>query len=97
LSFKNRKESFNEQNSFTFLAKIRLKVRKIDKSEANRILKSPQKLYFDTATGASVAVGPKISIKGHWPIVVYTIEENAIKIINVIDISSIDNFLLESA
>jgi UDP-N-acetyl-D-mannosaminuronate dehydrogenase len=45
-----------ERVVYTSHAKIRLRVRKIDESEVNRILKSPQKLYFDTATGALVAV-----------------------------------------
>jgi hypothetical protein len=82
-----------ERVVYTSNAKIRLKVRKIDELEVNGILKSPQKLYFDTATGALVAIGPRISVKDHWLIVVYTIEGDVIKIMTVIDVSSINNFI----
>lgn len=74
---------------YTSHAKLRLRVRGIDESEINRVLRSPQKLYFDTLTGALVAVGSRALVEGHSLVVVYTIEGDVIKVVTVIDVSSI--------
>jgi len=78
---------------YTSHAKLRLRVRGIDESEINRVLRSPQKLYFDTLTGAVVAVGSRALVEGHSLVVVYTIEEDVIKVVTVIDVSSIGNLI----
>lgn len=78
---------------YTSHAKLRLRVRGIDESEINRVLRSPQKLYFDTLTGALVAVGSRALVEGHSLVVVYTIEGNVIKVVTVIDVSSIGNLI----
>jgi len=78
---------------YTSHAKLRLRVRGIDESEINRVLRSPQKLYFDTLTGALVAVGSRALVEGHSLVVVYTIEEDVIKVVTVIDVSSIGNLI----
>jgi hypothetical protein len=82
-----------ERVVYTSHAKLRLRVRGIDESEINRILRSPQKLYFDTLTGALVAAGSRALVEGHWLVVVYTIEEDVIKVVTVIDVSSIGNLI----
>jgi hypothetical protein len=78
---------------YTSHAKLRLRVRGIDESEINRVLRSPQKLYFDTLTGALVAVGSRALVEGHSLVVVYTIEEDIIKVVTGIDVSSIGNLI----
>ncbi len=82
----------NNKIVYTSHALLRLKVRNIGKTEVDGILKQPQKLYFDTATGASIAVGPR-TLQGHWLIVVYLMEDGVIKIMTVIDTSSINSFI----
>jgi hypothetical protein len=82
-----------ERVVYTSHAKLRLKVRGVDGSEVDRILKSPQKLYFDVVSGALVAVGPRTLVKDHWLIVVYTIEGDVVRIMTVIDVSSINNLI----
>jgi len=81
-----------ERVVYTSHAKL-LRVRGIDESEINRILRSPQKLYFDTVTGALVAVGSRALVEGHWLVVVYTIEGDVIKVVTVIDASSVSNLI----
>jgi hypothetical protein len=70
-----------------------LRVRGIDGSEINRILRSPQKLYFDTVTGALVAVGSRALVEGRWLVVVYTVEGDVIEVVTVIDVSSVSNLI----
>ena len=53
-------------------ALIRLKIRNIEKSEIEQALLSPQKIYFDIATGYLVAIAERKARKNHWLIVVYT-------------------------
>jgi hypothetical protein len=71
---------------YTSHAKLRLKVRGIDESEVYKILKSPQKLYFDVVTGALIAVGPRTLVKDHWLIVVYAMEGDVVKVMTVVDV-----------
>jgi len=75
-----------ERVVYTSHAKLRLKVRGIDESEVYKILKSPQKLYFDVVTGALIAVGPRTLVKDHWLIVVYAMEGDVVKVMTVVDV-----------
>jgi hypothetical protein len=82
-----------ERVVYTSHAKLRLKVRGIDESEVYKILKSPQKLYFDVVTGALIAVGPRTLVKDHWLVVVYAMEGDVVKVMTVMDVSSINNLI----
>lgn len=93
LCVSNEGGSSMERVVYTSHAKLRLRVRGIDESEINRILRSPQKLYFDTVTGALVAVGSRALVEGRWLVVVYTVEGDVIEVVTVIDVSSVSNLI----
>jgi hypothetical protein len=79
--------------TYTSHALLRLKIRGIDEIEVSRVMNSPSKLYFDSVTGALVAIGPRATMEGHWLIVIYTIRDEVTKVITVIDVTTIDKFI----
>ena len=70
-------------------AELKIKERKISKSEIEEILKNPNDMFLDIETGYLVAVGARSSIKGHMLILVHSSGER-IKLITVIDTSKMD-------
>ncbi|WP_157834015.1 DUF4258 domain-containing protein [Candidatus Methanoperedens nitratireducens] len=68
---------------------MKLKERKISKSEAEDIIKNPESVFLDIETGNLVAVGERKSRPGHRLIIVYSSGER-IKLITVIDTSRME-------
>jgi len=74
-------------------ALTRLKIRNIEKSEVEQALSSPQKTYFDIATGYLVAIAERKFRKNHWLIVVYTKLDDIYRVITVIDTKSLNKII----
>ena len=74
-------------------AQARLKVRNIKGDEVERVLLSPQELYFDVVTGNLVAIGRRAFRSHHWLIVVYTRYNEVYRVITIIDAKSLDRII----
>ena len=70
-------------------AELKIKERRISKTEIEDVLKNPTDVFLDIETGYLVAVGARSSINGHILIIVYSSGER-IKLITVIDTSKTD-------
>ncbi len=70
----------------SYHAELKLKERRITKSEVEDILTNPEKVYLDVETGNLVAVGIRKLIKNHILIIAYSSGER-IKLVTVIDTS----------
>ncbi len=73
----------------SYHAELKLKERRISKSEVVEILKNPEGVFLDIETGNPVAIGMRKSIKGHRLIIVYSSGEK-IKLVTVIDTSKME-------
>jgi intergrase/recombinase len=71
---------------YTEHAELKLKERRISKSEIETILKNPEAVLLDVETGYLVAVGNRVYRQGHRLLVIYSPGE-IIKLITVIDTS----------
>jgi hypothetical protein len=70
----------------SYHAELKLKERRISKSEVEEILINPEEVFLDVETGNLVAVGTRKSKGDHRLIIVYSSGER-IKLITVIDTS----------
>ncbi|MCZ7381931.1 MAG: DUF4258 domain-containing protein [Candidatus Methanoperedens sp.] len=70
-------------------AEMKLKERKISKSDVEDILNNPESVFLDIETGNLVAVGERKSRPDHRLIIVYSSGER-IKLITVIDTSRME-------
>ena len=70
----------------SYHAELKLRERRISKSEVEQILTNPEKVFLDMETGNLVAVGMRKSIKDHMLIIAYSSGER-IKLVTVIDTS----------
>jgi len=73
---------------YTQHALFKLKERKIDNSEVEKILKKPEELLLDLETGYLIAMGKRRFRENHLLIVVYSPDIK--KVITIIDTSKTD-------
>jgi hypothetical protein len=74
---------------FCYHAELKLKERRISKTEVGEILTNPENVFLDVDTGNLVAVGMRKSIKDHKLIIAYSSGER-IKVVTVIDTSKME-------
>ena len=70
----------------SYHAELKLKERRIPRSEIEDILTNPENIFLDVETGNLIAVGIRNIIKNHTLIIVYSSGER-IKLVTVIDTS----------
>jgi len=70
-------------------AELKLKQRRISKTEVGEILTNPENVFLDVDTGNLIAVGMRKSIKDHRLIIAYSSGER-IKLVTVIDTSKME-------
>ncbi len=77
---------------FSSHAKEKLKERNISEKEVITTLQNPQHLYLDSETGNSIAISRRRK-PGHHLIVVFRKVGGKIKIVTVIDTSSVEKII----
>ena len=75
---------------YTAHARLRLCLRGIEEAEAERVLQSPQQLYYDILAGTMIAVGERSRRPGHWLLMAFTRSGDSYRVVTVIDTRSIE-------
>ncbi|ACS90983.1 hypothetical protein TSIB_1934 [Thermococcus sibiricus MM 739] len=72
--------------TFTEHARQRLKERKIEEDEIEKVLKKPKWKFYDLKNAHQIAIGERRK-EGHYLIIAYDREGESIKVVTVIDVS----------
>lgn len=80
---------------FSEHAMFRMSIRDIREYEVLNVIKNPQKVFYDLLTGYYIAIGSRDpAIRGgHSLVIAYTLSENIIRVVTVIDVKNIDNIV----
>ena len=79
---------------YTRHARMRLSERSIREGEVEEVLRNPDDVFYDVATGYLIARGVRTRRTGHTLFVVYERADDVIMVISVFDTSSPDKLIL---